>query len=117
MNLLASLPAFPAYAAIVIVLGLNLVGLANATALTVPGPDAGGWPHGLRSDEITHTLNLMLFGADHGYTDLVPAMQKIVQAAGRVLRTPEDRGWLWLLDDRFRRDDVVALLPPWWLIR
>ncbi len=58
-----------------------------------------------------------LFGADHGYTDLVPAMQKIVQAAGRVLRTPEDRGWLWLLDDRFRRDDVVALLPPWWLIR
>lgn len=34
MNLLASLPAFPAYAATVIVLGLNLVGLANATALT-----------------------------------------------------------------------------------
>ena len=31
-----------------------------------------------------------------------------------VLRTPEDRGWLWLLDDRYRRDDVVALLPRWW---
>ncbi|MFY8083084.1 MAG: ATP-dependent DNA helicase, partial [Rubrivivax sp.] len=43
-----------------------------------------------------------LFGPDHGYADLVPAMQKVVQAAGRVLRTPEDRGWLWLLDDRYR---------------
>ena len=34
MNALSSLPAFPAYAATVIVLGLNLIGLANATALT-----------------------------------------------------------------------------------
>ena len=34
MNALAALPAFPAYAATVLVLGLNLIGLANATALT-----------------------------------------------------------------------------------
>jgi uncharacterized MAPEG superfamily protein len=34
MNALSTLPAFPAYAATVIVLGLNLIGLANATALT-----------------------------------------------------------------------------------
>jgi Rad3-related DNA helicase len=58
-----------------------------------------------------------LFGADHGYADLVPALQKVVQAAGRVLRTPEDRGWLWLLDERYRRADVVALLPAWWGVR
>jgi hypothetical protein len=44
----------------------------------------------------------------------MPALQRIVQAAGRVLRSPEDRGYLWLLDDRYRRADVVALLPPWW---
>jgi DNA excision repair protein ERCC-2 len=37
-----------------------------------------------------------------------------VQAAGRVLRTPQDRGWLWLLDNRYRRADVIELLPPWW---
>jgi Rad3-related DNA helicase len=55
-----------------------------------------------------------LFGAGHGYGDRVPAMQRVVQAAGRVLRTPEDRGWLWLLDDRYRRADVVELLPPGW---
>lgn len=34
MNALASIPAFSAYAVSVIALGLNLVGLANATALT-----------------------------------------------------------------------------------
>ncbi|HOB92489.1 MAG TPA: ATP-dependent DNA helicase [Aquabacterium sp.] len=55
-----------------------------------------------------------LFGPGHGDADLVPAMQRVVQAAGRVLRTPEDRGWLWLLDDRYRRPEVVALLPGWW---
>ena len=55
-----------------------------------------------------------LFGAGHGYADLVPAMQRVVQAAGRVLRTPQDRGWLWLLDDRYRRAEVIELLPPWW---
>jgi Rad3-related DNA helicase len=43
-------------------------------------------------------------------------MQKVVQAAGRVLRTPEDRGWLWLLDDRYRRPAVRRLLPAWWTV-
>jgi DNA excision repair protein ERCC-2 len=54
------------------------------------------------------------FGADHGYADLVPGMQKVVQAAGRVLRSVDDRGWVWLLDQRYRRPDVRALLPAWW---
>jgi Rad3-related DNA helicase len=55
-----------------------------------------------------------LFGPGQGYADLVPAMQRVVQAAGRVLRTPDDRGWLWLLDERYRRPDVAALLPTAW---
>jgi Rad3-related DNA helicase len=58
----------------------------------------------------------MLFGAEAGPADLVPAMQKVVQAAGRVLRTPEDRGWLWLLDDRYARPEVATLLPSWWAV-
>ena len=57
-----------------------------------------------------------LFGAGHGYADLVPGMQRVVQAAGRVLRSPDDRGWLWLIDDRYRRPEVVGLLPAWWRI-
>ncbi len=57
-----------------------------------------------------------LFGVGHGYADLVPGMQRVVQAAGRVLRSPEDRGWLWLIDDRYRRPEVIGLLPAWWRI-
>ena len=56
-----------------------------------------------------------LFGPGHGYADLVPGLHKVVQAAGRVLRAPDDRGWLWLMDQRYSRPDVQALLPAWWL--
>ncbi len=34
MNALSNLPAFPAYATALLVLGFNLIGLANATAIT-----------------------------------------------------------------------------------
>jgi DNA excision repair protein ERCC-2 len=54
------------------------------------------------------------FGSGHGYADRVPGLQRVVQAAGRVLRTPEDRGWLWLIDDRYHRAEVRRLLPAWW---
>ncbi len=57
-----------------------------------------------------------LFGPGHGYADLVPGLQKVVQAAGRVLRSPNDRGWLWLIDDRYLRPEVIRLLPSWWRI-
>ncbi len=66
-------------------------------------------------DQIAARLE-KLFGSGHGYADLVPAMQRVVQAAGRVLRSAEDRGSLWLIDDRYRRADVRALLPAWWQI-
>ena len=65
-------------------------------------------------DQIRARLDKLLGAELGGAADLIPAMQKVVQAAGRVLRTPEDRGWLWLLDERYRRPEVRALLPGWW---
>jgi|TARA_R110000822_G_scaffold115820_1_gene247657 hypothetical protein len=41
------------------------------------------------------------FGAGYEYTYLIPGLQKVVQAGGRVIPTPEDRGVIWLIDDRF----------------
>ena len=38
-------------------------------------------------------------------------MQKVVQAAGRVIRTEHDSGTVHLIDDRYRRAKVRALLP------
>ncbi|RZA35406.1 MAG: ATP-dependent DNA helicase [Lysobacteraceae bacterium] len=55
-----------------------------------------------------------MFGSGYDYTYLYPGMQKVVQAAGRVIRTESDRGVVWLIDDRFARPEVRALLPGWW---
>lgn len=53
-------------------------------------------------------------GAGYDYTYLYPGLQKVVQAAGRVIRSTRDRGTLWLIDDRYGRPEVRALLPAWW---
>lgn len=54
------------------------------------------------------------FGAGYEYAYLYPGLQKVVQAAGRVIRTTSDQGTLFLMDDRFGRRDVKRLLPVWW---
>ncbi len=56
------------------------------------------------------------FGAGYDYTYLIPGLRKVAQAAGRVIRTPEDRGVIWLIDDRFTRPQVRNLLPGWWFV-
>ena len=53
-------------------------------------------------------------GQGHDYTYLYPGIRKVVQAAGRVIRAPSDRGCVHLIDDRFGRPEVLALLPRWW---
>lgn len=55
-------------------------------------------------------------GQGYDYTYLVPGLHKVVQAAGRVIRTPQDLGVVWLMDDRFQRPQVRALLPAWWRV-
>jgi DNA excision repair protein ERCC-2 len=58
-----------------------------------------------------------IFGTGYEYTYLYPGVQKVIQAAGRVIRAPTDRGVLYLIDDRFTRREVRRLLPPWWRIK
>ncbi|MFZ6800077.1 helicase C-terminal domain-containing protein [Undibacterium sp. Di24W] len=55
-----------------------------------------------------------LFGAGYDYTYLYPGLQKVVQAAGRVIRTTSDRGVIYLIDDRFKQSQIQELLPRWW---
>jgi DNA excision repair protein ERCC-2 len=55
-----------------------------------------------------------LFGSGYEYTYLYPGLQKVIQAAGRVIRTSSDRGTLHLLDDRYAGREVRDLLPRWW---
>jgi Rad3-related DNA helicase len=58
-----------------------------------------------------------IFGAGYDYTYFYPGLQKVIQAAGRVIRTVQDRGALFLIDDRFDREQVRQLLPGWWKIK
>ncbi|MCS3515972.1 ATP-dependent DNA helicase [Pseudomonas grimontii] len=57
-----------------------------------------------------------IFGAGYDYTYLYPGIQKVVQAAGRVIRSEHDRGVVMLMDDRFGEARVQHLLPRWWVV-
>lgn len=48
-------------------------------------------------------------GFDYAYR--CPGMNKVLQAAGRVIRTSEDKGVVLLLDDRFARSEYTRLFP------
>ena len=105
-------------------IGFAVLGGAFAEGVDLPGTRLIGAfiatlglpPVSPLQDMIRERLD-SLFGADHGYADLVPGLQKVVQAAGRVLRSADDRGWVWLLDRRYARPDVRALLPAWWEVQ
>lgn len=51
-------------------------------------------------------------GFDYAYT--YPGMNKVMQAAGRVIRTDTDKGVVLLVDERFQRGIYRTLLPEWW---
>ncbi len=51
-------------------------------------------------------------GFDYAYT--YPGMNKVLQAAGRVIRTESDRGIVLLIDDRFGEARSVRLFPRHW---
>ena len=53
-------------------------------------------------------------GAGFDYAYRYPGMNKVLQAAGRVIRTPQDRGVVLLIDDRFLAPDTRRLMPPHW---
>ena len=65
------------------------------------------------NEQLRRRMDTML-NAGYDYTYFFPGMQKVVQAAGRVIRTQSDRGIIYLIDDRFARPDVRRLLPGWW---
>ena len=48
------------------------------------------------------------------YAFQYPGMNKVMQAAGRVIRTVKDEGVIALLDERFLRPDYLALFPREW---
>mgnify|MGYP000924985229 FL=1 len=53
-----------------------------------------------------------LYGFDYAYR--YPGMNKVLQAAGRVIRTEKDRGVIALLDERFNYSQYRKMFPREW---
>ncbi|MGL5086271.1 MAG: ATP-dependent DNA helicase, partial [Clostridium sp.] len=51
-------------------------------------------------------------GFDYAY--IYPGVNKVLQAAGRVIRTESDRGRLLLIDDRYFNNKYRGILPREW---
>ena len=51
-------------------------------------------------------------GFDYAYR--YPGMNKVLQSAGRVIRTKEDTGTILLMDERFVSREYQALFPREW---
>jgi len=104
-------------------IGFAVLGGAFAEGIDLPGRRLVGAfiatlglpPVNCVNEEIQRCMSTK-FGVGYEYTYLYPGIQKVVQAAGRVIRAPSDRGVLYLIDDRFSRSEVRALLPDWWRI-
>lgn len=48
------------------------------------------------------------------FSYIYPGMNKVQQAAGRVIRSDEDRGQVVLIDDRYLSEPYRSLLPSYW---
>lgn len=53
-------------------------------------------------------------GKGFEYSYMYPGMNKVMQAAGRVIRTENDRGVIMLIDERFLFKDYKELFPYEW---
>jgi len=67
----------------------------------------------LRSDQIRDYFN-QLNGQGYDYAYVYPGMNKVLQAAGRVIRTESDAGIVLLIDDRFATAKYLGLFPGHW---
>lgn len=90
--------------------GIDLVGERLSGAVVV-GP---GLPQiGPERDVIRHFFDDRGDrGFDYAYT--YPGFNRVQQAAGRVIRTEEDRGVVLLIDDRFAYSNYQDLFPAEW---
>lgn len=104
-------------------LGLAVLGGAFSEGIDLPGDALKGafiatlgLPQFNRINEQMRQYLQSRYQQGYNFTYLYPGLQKVVQAAGRVIRTKNDKGYLWLLDDRFAQPEVKRLLPDWWKI-
>lgn len=102
-------------------LGLTVMGGVFAEGIDLPGSRLSGCiivgiglPQICQEREALRAYFQRSLGDGFAFAYRIPGLTKVVQAAGRVIRTPEDLGTLLLLDDRFFSPEVARLLPVHW---
>lgn len=90
--------------------GVDLPG-GGLVAAAVVGP---ALPHANRARRLKQAWYQEQYGQGFRYAWLVPGMARVVQAAGRVIRTPEDRGSIVLIGRRFLQRDYQDFFPDDW---
>lgn len=90
--------------------GIDLKGEALIGVMIV----GTGLPQISNEREILKNFYQQREGNGFEYAFLYPGMNKVLQAAGRVIRTAEDRGVILLLDERFLRREYQCLFPREW---
>lgn len=90
--------------------GIDLIGdRLNAAAVVSVGLPGVGLDTNLLKDYFQEKE-----GKGFEYAFLYPGMNKVAQAAGRVIRTPDDKGTVLLIDDRFLTSRYQKLFPLHW---
>lgn len=104
-------------------LGLAVLGGAFSEGIDLPGNALTGvfiatlgLPQINAVNEYMRTYMQEKFQQGYNFTYLYPGIQKVIQAAGRVIRRKQDTGYLYLLDDRFAQREIKKLLPDWWQV-
>lgn len=75
---------------------------------------------GMGTPGLSAQRNIMMEYYDHTmekgreFAYVYPGMNKVLQAAGRVIRSENDRGMVLLIDDRYGEPSVKALFPSHW---
>ncbi|MBQ9155187.1 MAG: ATP-dependent DNA helicase [Eubacterium sp.] len=90
--------------------GIDLVGDRLIGAFIV----GTGLPQICKEREIIRTFFDRNGKKGYDYAYRYPGMNKVLQAAGRVIRTDQDKGLILLMDDRFLSRENQTLLPEEW---
>ncbi|KLU60949.1 putative ATP-dependent helicase DinG [Peptococcaceae bacterium CEB3] len=90
--------------------GIDLVGERLSGAVIV----GVGLPQICRERELIRSYYQENFGRGFEFAYMYPGFNKVLQAAGRVIRTETDRGIVLLIDERFGRLTYRRLFPREW---
>ncbi|NOZ86490.1 MAG: hypothetical protein GXP49_09485 [Deltaproteobacteria bacterium] len=100
---------------------LAVMGGAFAEGIDLPGSELiGAIVVGIGLPQVSFEREMMReyfqnhYEKGFAYAMLYPGLQRVVQSAGRVIRTFEDRGVVILVGKRFRQRNVIASLPGHW---